>query len=128
MNETLINSINKKYQINKNHESDIFDQRQVSRKSFLCKSLFLRSECTEHCSPAKCALLSESAAHTGSSFLPVLALYCVNKPGPAQVGAISKVQQVVKFGEKSIMLYEKRKRYIRTFKRSYPNFETLYRN
>ena len=59
----------------------------------------------------------------------------LNKPGPAQVDAVPKVQQVVKFGGKSIMLYEKRKRYIRTFKASYPNFqnvisdfETLYRN
>ena len=30
-----------------------------------------------------------------------------NKPGTAQVGAISKAQQIVKFGKKLIMLYEK---------------------
>ena len=51
-----------------------------------------------------------------------------NKPGRAQVGAISKAQQIVKFGKKSIMFYEKWKRYIWTLKTLYPNFETLYQS
>ena len=48
-------------------------------------------------------------------------LASINKPGTAQVGALSKAQQIVKFGEKIDNA-------IREMKTLYPNFETLYPN
>ena len=56
-----------------------------------------------------------------------------NKPGTAQVGAISKAQQIVKFGRKNRQCYTRNenaiselwKRYIRTLKTLYPNFANV---